>query len=186
MKWHRIAIHSHDSPVAAEETYPLRSLVSGSAAMTRRESGFTLVELMIVVGIIAILAAVALPAYQDYTVRAKMSEVILALSTCRASISEIYQTGGSAPAANSWGCETGVVSKYVQKIETDSNGVVTGTVTGIATAVDGQVVTFTPLVAPGTPASTPANMGSSLFGWSCGGTGTTVNIKYLPNSCRGG
>ena len=59
-----------------------------------------------------------------------MSEVILVMSACRSSISEIYQTGGSAPAANSWGCERGVASKYVQKIETDTNGVVTGTCRG--------------------------------------------------------
>ena len=153
--------------------------------MPRLQHGFTLVELMIVVTVIAILASIALPAFQDYSVRAKMSEVILAISACRSSISEIYQTGGSAPSANSWGCEGGVASKYVQGIETDSNGVVTGTVSGIAAAVDGSVVTFIPLAASGTPATTPANMGSGLFGWTCGGAGTTVNAKYLPSSCRG-
>ena len=154
--------------------------------MSRWQQGFTLVELMIVVGIIAILAAVALPAFQDYSVRAKMSEVILAVSACRASISEIYQTGGSPPGANGWGCEGGVASKYVQKIENDANGVVTGTVTGIAAAVDGSVVTMIPLKAASTPAATPGDMGSGLYGWTCGGTGTTVNLKYLPASCRGG
>ena len=153
--------------------------------MPRLQHGFTLVELMIVVTVIAILASIALPAFQDYSVRAKMSEVILAISACRSSISEIYQTGGSAPSAHSWGCEGGVASKYVQKIETDSNGVVTGTVSGISTAVDGSVVTFIPLAASGTPASAPADMGSGLFGWTCGGAGTTVNAKYLPSSCRG-
>ena len=153
--------------------------------MPRLQHGFTLVELMIVVTVIAILASIALPAFQDYSVRAKMSEVILAISACRSSISEIYQTGGSAPSANGWGCEGGVVSKYVQRIETDSNGVVTGTVSGISAAVDGSVVTFIPLAASGTPATAPANMGSGLFGWTCGGAGTTVSAKYLPSSCRG-
>jgi len=153
--------------------------------MPRLQHGFTLVEVMIVVTVIAILAMVALPAFQNYSVRAKMSEVVLAMSACRSSISEIYQTGGSAPAANSWGCESSVASRYVQKMETDSNGVVTGFISGISPAVNGQVVTFIPLAGSGTPANTPTNMGASLFGWTCGGAETTVNLRYLPTSCRG-
>jgi type IV pilus assembly protein PilA len=155
--------------------------------MKQIQKGFTLIELMIVVAIIGILAAVALPAYQDYTVRAKMSEVILAMSACRTSITEVYQSGGTPPNANSWGCEGGS-SKYVSSLSTDSNGAVTAAVGNISGDVNGSIVTLIPLAAAGTAATTagtPSNMGSGLYGWICGGTGTTVSTKYLPGSCRG-
>ena len=153
----------------------------------RLQQGFTLIELMIVVAIIGILAAVALPAYQDYTIRAKMSEVILALSACRTSITEVYQSGGSQPAANSWGCEGGVGSKYVAGISSSTDGVVTATIQGIAAAVDGSLVSLAPLASSGTLATYGVNSGSGLFGWRCGSQtdGTSVNSKYLPGSCRG-
>jgi type IV pilus assembly protein PilA len=157
--------------------------------MKQIQKGFTLIELMIVVAIIGILAAVALPAYQDYTVRAKMSEVILALSACRTSITEVYQSGGSGPAANSWGCESaGQASKYVASITTDVDGKVTVAIQGISTAINGNTVTLTPLAGNATTVATAAaNMGGGLFGWRCGAAadGTNVNLKYLPGSCRG-
>lgn len=84
------------------------------------QKGFTLIELMIVVAIIGILAAIALPAYQDYTVRSKVSEVVLAASQCRTAISEVVQTSTSLPAtANSWGCESAsATTKYVASVST--------------------------------------------------------------------
>jgi len=158
------------------------------------QKGFTLIELMIVVAIIGILAAVALPAYQDYTVRAKMSEVILVMSACRTTITEVYQTGGTPPGVNLWGCgEVGspapVLTKYVAGLDTDANGVIKATIQGINTDVNGTFVTLTPLATGGGLATTApgGNMGSGLFGWVCGstGTGTTIPSKYLPGSCRG-
>jgi type IV pilus assembly protein PilA len=152
--------------------------------MKQLQQGFTLIELMIVVAIIGILAAVALPAYQDYTVRAKMSEVILAMSACRTSITELYQTGGTPPGANNWGCE-GVSSKYVASLATDDNGVITATIQGINSDVNTKKVTLIPLVGSGTPASTATDFGRGVNGWTCGGTGTDLSKKYLPGSCRG-
>ena len=152
------------------------------------QAGFTLIELMIVVAIIGILAAVALPAYQQYTIKAKMSEVILAASQCRTTISEVYQTATSAPGVNAWGCENtaGNASKYVNTIKTDGNGVITVATSG-DTSLGGAAtknVTLIPLSAAATPA-TSASMGIQLYGWTCGGTGTTVPAQYLPGSCRG-
>jgi type IV pilus assembly protein PilA len=157
--------------------------------MRKVQQGFTLIELMIVVAIIGILAAVALPAYQDYTIRAKMSEIILAMSACRTSITEVYQSGGTAPGPNNWGCEGGVASKYVGGITTSTNGVVTATVQGISPSVDTSLVTLAPLVSTGgtIAVANSATMGIGLYGWRCGSStdGTSVNQKYLPGSCRG-
>jgi len=158
--------------------------------MKHLQKGFTLIELMIVVAIIGILAAVALPAYQDYTIRAKMSEVILGMSACRTSITEVYQSGGlGAGAVNGWGCEVDATqaTKYVASISTSVDGAVTATVRGISPSVDTSVVTLVPLATAGTPA-VYAGSSQSLYGWRCGNVtpdGTTVPAKYLPGSCRG-
>jgi type IV pilus assembly protein PilA len=110
------------------------------------------------------------------------------MSACRTSITEVYQSGSSAPGANNWGCEisAGSGSKYVNSISTDANGVVTATIQNISSSVDTSVVSLQPMSAATTKA-TYSGSATSLFGWRCGNTadGTNVPSKFLPGSCRG-
>ena len=150
------------------------------------QKGFTLIELMIVVAIIGILAAVALPAYQDYTKRAKMSEVILAASACRTTITEVYQSGSKTTmAGNDWGCESsGSTSKYVASILTDANGKITVKAQGFGDGnIDTKEVTLFPADSAG--AALTYAPGVPINRWICGGADTTILAKFLPGSCRG-
>jgi type IV pilus assembly protein PilA len=158
--------------------------------MKQVQKGFTLIELMIVVAIIGILAAVALPAYQDYTVRAKVSEAILAGSSCRTTVTEVYQSGSALPAAGAWGCETnstlGNNTAKVDSVATGDAGQITITLntTEIPQLASANELTLVPLKDASTAASAA---GDNIFGWRCGDStdGTTVPNQYLPSSCRG-
>jgi len=135
------------------------------------QQGFTLIELMIVVAIIGILAAVALPAYQDYTLRAKVSEVLLAASSAKNNVAEYAQTNSALPTTTELTVQT-QASTYVNKVEWTSPKIV-ATAQGTGnTAIDNKTIEL----------SAAYNATTGQVTWTCGGT---IDAKYRPASCKG-
>ena len=156
--------------------------------MTTNERGFTLIELMIVVAIIGILTAVALPAYQNYTARAKISEALLEASSCRTNVAEIVQAETILPAAGRWGCETAASAAAKQRLGRENQakrrGAGDNQDRGGRALVDGQGIVFRPWA--DVARSSGVVGGDRIAMWDCGpDPGNTIDISaYVPASCR--
>ncbi len=152
--------------------------------MKRTQQGFTLIELMIVVAIVGILAAIAIPAYQDYIVRSKISEALAAAAPAKTAVSEFYLSDGTdyPPSQASAGFSTDIGSKYVMSVlwsgtdGTDGNIQVEirGSEVGGGFADSDQVIVLSPTTTAG------------AVDWKCkaGSDVDTAAMKYLPSSCR--
>ncbi len=139
--------------------------------MKRVQQGFTLIELMIVVAIVGILAAIALPAYQDYVVRSKMSEAIAAIAACKTSVAEYASTKGAYPADEAAaGCST-TPTKYLASL-TVATGVITATSAATGAQPGECVLTLTP----------PAGAPTAITSWV--GSFSACSAKYVPSSFR--
>ncbi len=160
------------------------------------QKGFTLIELMIVVAIIGILAAIAIPAYQDYTIRAQVTEGLNLAGAAKAAVSESFASNGTFPADNAAagiGLATDIQGKYVSSVTVGANGVITVLFGNQANAANlaGKTLTLTPGVSANGDVgwqcgskdmSTAAGLSAT---WAAAGAGGTVLQKFRPAECRG-
>ena len=146
----------------------------------KRQSGFTLIELMIVVAIIGILAAVAIPAYQDYLKRSKVTEVVAVAGACKTSLSEyIASKNAFPPDADTAGCSS-VKTTYAKAL-TVTNGQIKVEIQSVDTNVDGKGLFLTAMK---DSAGTVAAASDSIAAWWCGTDAAATEYKFFPANCR--
>lgn len=141
--------------------------------MKKIQQGFTLIELMIVIAILGILMAIAIPAYGDYTVRAKVSEGINLAGALKMGISEYVQSEGKWPTDNATAGVSGSITGNDVGSVVNASGVITVTYKSSETKIDGKKVLLSAYTTGG------------AVKWTCGATGTDVDTRFLPSSCRG-
>jgi type IV pilus assembly protein PilA len=143
--------------------------------MKRIQQGFTLIELMIVVAIVGILAAIALPAYRDYTIRAKVSEALASAGACKTSVADYAANKGGLPVdLTASGCSSNA-TQYVSSLDVSSGAI---TVTTASNTELGDAATKTIKLTP----STPDTGTFVIASWTC--APGDIPTKYLPGSCR--
>jgi type IV pilus assembly protein PilA len=154
--------------------------------MKKVQQGFTLIELMIVVAIIGILAAIAIPAYQDYTVRSRVTELVNAAGVCKTGVAEFYQAKGLMPADQTEaGCsDKGTASAKAPTVA--AGGIINvdaDTTLGTQLAANASGINFKYNPMCNGVACAANGSSGALTEWDCK-TGTTVKAKYLPAQCR--
>lgn len=154
--------------------------------------GFTLIELMIVIAIIGILAAIASPLYQDYSTKAKVSELILAASACRTSVVADVQSSSIANVSTVLpnACSEFVSTKNVRSVTVSANGIISvlaDDASLTALTATNNLLTLAPIQSGTTALVGITDGGKTIAGWRCGASadGTTIPAKYLPSSCKG-
>lgn len=154
-----------------------------AVAQCRRQSGFTLIELMVTVAIVGILAGIALGQYRDYTRRAKMSEVLLAATNCKTRVTESYLSLPSPPTSPSaWGCDTAASGSYIAAVATSIDGALRVTIANLDPSVNGLHMHLVPARTSGA-ALRAADVGRAVEQWLCGSDSEQVR-KSLPPNCR--
>jgi type IV pilus assembly protein PilA len=157
--------------------------------MQRFQSGFTLIELAGLVVVISVIAAIALPAYSNHTIRSHVSEAVLATGQCRTMIIQLYASSprGTTIGANNWGCgERLTATRYVASISTDPDGIITVTTSFNISLGDARGTTFTlaPTKEDGA-ALTTKDIPAKVFSFTCRpGGAIPIDAKYLPALCQ--